>query len=145
AGMGQLLARREPVYAAALEQARAALAAHRPAAPLEETDLRVVQPAAVAHQIALSALLAHWGIRPDAVVGHSLGEAAAAHVAGALSLADTARLVSARSALLAAHAHEGGMLATDLDAECAQQAAQASGATLAAVNGPASTVFSGSH
>ncbi|GAA1756158.1 type I polyketide synthase [Streptomonospora arabica] len=144
-GMGELLARREPVYAAALQEARAALDAHRPQTPLEEADLRAVQPAAVAHQIALSALLAHWGVRPDAVVGHSLGEAAAARAAGALSLEDTARLVAERSALLAESAALGGMLATDLDADRAVAAARASGTSLAAVNGPASTVLSGTH
>ncbi|GAB3445781.1 hypothetical protein GCM10027570_16320 [Streptomonospora sediminis] len=142
-GMGEVLARREPVYAAALEKATAAMSAHQ--SGLADADIEVVQSSAVAHQIALSALLSHWGIRPDAVVGHSLGEAAASHFAGALTLDDTARLVTRRSALLAETADLGGMVATDLDPDRAAAVAEATGATLAVVNGPRSTVFSGAH
>jgi polyketide synthase 12/myxalamid-type polyketide synthase MxaF len=94
-GMGRQLIAREPVFAEAIERCEAAFAEHVnwslrgeiAASPersrLEEVD--VVQPAIFAIQVALAALWRSWGITPNAVVGQSMGEVAAAHVAGALS------------------------------------------------------------
>ncbi|PSK89915.1 acyl transferase domain-containing protein [Murinocardiopsis flavida] len=145
-GMGARLTTMEPVFAAAAGSARAALDRHRRTpAPEDALDLTVAHPALVAHQIALTALLAAWGVVPDVVLGHSLGEVAAAHTAGALTLDDTARVAAERSALLAQAADEGGMLATDLPADRAAGIARTSQVTLAAVNGPAFAVFSGGH
>ena len=66
-----------------------------------------MQPLLFALQVGLAALWRAWGLEPDAVVGHSLGEIAAAHVAGALSLDEAARVVGVRSRLLGRLAGQG--------------------------------------
>jgi myxalamid-type polyketide synthase MxaE and MxaD len=112
-------------------------------------DMEFVQPALFALQVGLAALLAEWGVRPAAVVGHSLGEVAAAHVAGALSLEDAWRVVRARARLmrqgLDAVDDPGGMLAlrADVDSARALMAEIGGGLGLAAHNGPRLVVVSG--
>ena len=111
-GMGRALLATEPVFREALERCEQALAPHvdwslidELAADAERSQLDridVMQPALFAIEVALAALWRAWGIEPDAVVGHSMGEVAAAHVAGALSLADAARVIALRSRLAAA-------------------------------------------
>lgn len=140
-----------PVFREALEEARAALAAHlgrqpwRPGEPIP--DFETAQHAIWLTQVAQAATWRHWGYVPDAVIGHSLGEVAAAHAAGALSLDDAARVVAARSALLAELEPVGGLLVTDLTAERAEEVIAAHGrvGTLvaAAYNAPDTTVLSG--
>src|SRR5690606_8518111 len=107
AGMGRELLAGEPVFRAAIERCAAALAPHvewslreqlEAGAALDRID--VVQPALFAMEVGLAALWRAWGVTPDAVIGHSLGEVAAAHVAGALSLEDAARVICVRSRLL---------------------------------------------
>lgn len=110
-----------------------------------DSGVQVVQPALFAISIALAARLRSLGIRPDFVVGHSMGEVAAAHIAGALSLPDAATIMCRRSAMLSRIAGRGAMLlvaqsAPDVEALVAARADRVS---LAASNGPMSTVLSG--
>ena len=151
--MGRGLAARYPVFARALTEATEAVTAvggrrvwtprHGFGHSLESTDM--VQPALFVFQIALAELLAHWGIRPDAVVGHSLGEIAAAVVSGALSLGDGARIAVARSAILAQLDGRGAMAMLEATPEEAGRLVEPVRAhvAVAAVNGPRSVVVSG--
>ncbi|MCX3061384.1 type I polyketide synthase [Streptomyces beihaiensis] len=102
------------------------------------------QPALFAVQYALAGTLGELGVAPDVVIGHSLGEIAAATVAGALSLTDAARLVAARGRCMDELPAGGGMLAVGAAAsELAALLTDAPGVVVAAVNGPADTVVSG--
>src|SRR3989440_587358 len=106
----------------------------------------VVQPALFAVMVSLAALWRSFGVEPRAVVGHSQGEIAAAHVAGALSLDDAARVVCLRSqAVRDGLAGHGGMVSVALAPEEAEARIERFGErlSLAAVNGPASVVVSG--
>jgi acyl transferase domain-containing protein len=105
----------------------------------------VVQPALFAVMTSLARLWQSVGVQPDAVVGHSQGEIAAAYVAGALSLPDAARVVALRSQAISAITGRGGMASVALPAaEVEQLIASWSGRLgVAAVNGPGSTVVSG--
>ncbi|MEU2299808.1 type I polyketide synthase [Streptomyces antibioticus] len=145
-------------FAASVDAVAAALAPHvdwslhdllhgtRNAPPLERAD--VVQPALFAVMVSLAAVWQAHGVTPDAVIGHSQGEIAAAHVAGALSLDDAAALVALRSRAitgLAATAPGGGMASVPLPEDEVRARLDAFGGALnvAAVNGPAATVVSG--
>ncbi|MGW5727390.1 SDR family NAD(P)-dependent oxidoreductase [Nocardia beijingensis] len=153
--MGRVLAARYPVFAAALAEATdAVVTAGGPrvwtprhgftsAGEAQATDL--VQPALFVFQVALVRLLAAWGIRPDAVVGHSLGEIAAAAVSGALTLADAARVVVLRSATLAHLDGRGAMAVLEAAPEEAAKLVEPmrSEVAIAAINGPRSVVVSG--
>ncbi|OAA23908.1 polyketide synthase family protein, partial [Frankia sp. EI5c] len=116
-----------------------------PAAGSDLERVEVVQPALFAVMVALAALWRHLGVEPDAVLGHSQGEIAAAQVAGALSLADAARLSALRARALTGLAGQGGMLSVALPAERTSEhlAPYGDAAHLAAVNSPTSTVVSG--
>ncbi|WP_330346308.1 type I polyketide synthase [Streptomyces longwoodensis] len=105
----------------------------------------VVQPALFAVMVSLARLWQHHGIHPDAVIGHSQGEIAAAHIAGALSLQDAARIVALRSQALLPLAGLGGMTSLALPHDQALELIQPWGQDLsiASVNGPHSTVVSG--
>jgi polyketide synthase 12 len=115
-----------------------------PGAPgLDRVD--VVQPVLFAVMVSLAELWKSVGVSPDAVIGHSQGEIAAAYVAGALSLRDAARVVSLRSKLLTALAGPGGMVSIACSAERVRELLAPFGSRLgiAAVNGPSAVVVSG--
>ncbi|WNV86267.1 SDR family NAD(P)-dependent oxidoreductase [Umezawaea sp. Da 62-37] len=148
-GMARDLLEWSPVFARSMAACEAALAPFvdwsladvlGEAAALERVD--VVQPALWAVMVSLAGLWRSVGVEPDAVVGHSQGEIAAAVVAGALSLEDGARVVSLRSKAILAIAGDGGMASVPLPlAEV--RALLPDGVSVAAVNGPSSVVVSG--
>jgi polyketide synthase 12 len=118
-------------------------------APTDRSRLaepEVGQPALCALQLALAATWRTWGVEPQAVVGHSVGEIAAAAVAGALTTADALRVALARGQAIRAAIGRGRMAVTALTADAAQEwigRCGLAGVAVAAVNGPRSTVLSG--
>ncbi len=115
-----------------------------PGAPgLDRVD--VVQPVLFAVMVSLAELWRSVGVRPDAVIGHSQGEIAAAYVAGALSLRDAAKVVTLRSKLLTGLAGPGGMVSIGWGLEQVREllAPFAGRVDIAAVNGPSAVVVSG--
>ncbi len=105
----------------------------------------VVQPMLFAIQVALAALWRSWGVEPDCVIGHSMGEIAAAHVAGALSLDDAVRIICRRSKLLKRVAGQGAMASVELPMAEAELLLDGYAGTLSVAvnNGPRATVLSG--
>jgi acyl transferase domain-containing protein len=154
-GMARELLEYSPAFARAVERCESALAEHcdwslsdvlrgrEGAASLDRVD--VVQPALFAVMVALAEVWGSLGVRPDAVVGHSQGEIAAACVAGALSLEDAARLVARRSRALTELAGSGGLLSAALSEEQARRflAPWAGRLTVSVVNSPQSVVIAG--
>nr|AQW44890.1 polyketide synthase [Corallococcus coralloides] len=117
----------------------------RPESPPRWNDIDVIQPTLFAMQVALAAVWRSLGMEPHAVVGHSMGEVAAAHVAGALSLEDAARIICERSKLLRGVSGRGAMAVVDLSR--AQAEVELRGfedrLAIAVSNSPRSTVLSG--
>ncbi|MGP3977401.1 type I polyketide synthase [Streptomyces sp. 8N114] len=151
-GMTAALYAGSPLYRGFLQDASAAL---RPwtGEPVHELILAgservhrtgLTQPALFAVEYALARTLTELGLRPCAVIGHSIGEFAAAVIAGGLELADAARLVARRGALMEALPEGGGMLATRARArEARALAVDEPLCAVAAVNAPGATVLSG--
>jgi acyl transferase domain-containing protein/NADPH:quinone reductase-like Zn-dependent oxidoreductase/thioesterase domain-containing protein/SAM-dependent methyltransferase/acyl carrier protein/NADP-dependent 3-hydroxy acid dehydrogenase YdfG len=153
--MGRQLLHAEPVFRRAIEECHALLSRHadwsllaeltadEPTSRLGQT--RIAQPALFALQVALTALWRSWGVEFDAVLGHSVGEIAAAHAAGALDLAEAARVIYHRGRAMDRASSKGRMLAVELSRREAEQvlAGHEAAVTLAAVNGPTSTTLSG--
>ncbi|HVR99485.1 MAG TPA: type I polyketide synthase, partial [Thermoanaerobaculia bacterium] len=154
-GMALDLLRHEPVFRRAMEECEAALAPHTGWHLLSElagdgceaflSQIDQVQPALFAVEVALAELWMSWGIVPHALVGQSMGEVAAACVAGALSLDDAARIICRRSRLLRRISGRGAMLAVELPLEEAAEAIRGreDRVSIAVGSGPRSTVLSG--
>ncbi|MCK2244831.1 MULTISPECIES: type I polyketide synthase [unclassified Crossiella] len=150
-GMALELLDSTPVFAQALTDCAEAIEAHVDwrlldvlrAPTLDRVD--VVQPALFAVMVALARLWQAHGVQPEAVVGHSQGEIAAAHIAGALSLADAAKVITLRSKALRALSGRGGMLAVRRPAAEVEQLIEPWHELLAVavVNGPDATVVAG--
>ncbi|XXY47428.1 SDR family NAD(P)-dependent oxidoreductase [Sorangium sp. So ce269] len=154
-GMGRELLARERVFREAIEACDAALGKHvawsltevlrGEGAAAELTEVDVIQPAVFAMQVGLSALWRSWGVEPAAVIGHSMGEAAAAYVSGALRLEEAARVVAVRSRLVKAQSGRGAMAVVELAPEEAEAALAGyeGRVVVGAVNGPRTVVLSG--
>ncbi|MEV0005525.1 type I polyketide synthase [Micromonospora sp. NPDC050980] len=142
-GMGADLAARFPVFAETFDAICARFDGLRAALRCEEIHQTVhTQAGLFAFEVALARQLAHWGVVPDRLLGHSVGEIAAAHVAGVLDLADACTLVAARGRLMQALPAGGAMLAVAAP-EAAVRAELVDGVDVAAVNGSAAVVVSG--
>jgi acyl transferase domain-containing protein/NADPH:quinone reductase-like Zn-dependent oxidoreductase/acyl carrier protein len=155
AGMGRQLLAQEPVFRASIAACdelvkryagwslREQLAAGPETSRLDETE--VAQPALLAIQVAVAELYRSWGIVPSAVVGHSVGEVAAAHVAGALTLEQAVRLAVTRGRLMQRATGQGRMASVAISFQEATEALRGYEERLgiAAINDRESVVLSG--
>ena len=154
-GMGRKLLKEEPVFRGTIERISRLLQplagwslideiqADEVSSRIDQTE--VAQPALFALQMALATLWESWGVRPDAVVGHSIGEVAAACCSGVLSLEDAVRVVYHRGRLLQRAHGKGRMAAIEMSAEEAETliAAHKGGLSIAAYNSYSSITLSG--
>jgi acyl transferase domain-containing protein len=123
AGMGRQLLADEPAFAAAIAElepefvAQTGFSLHDTLAEGREVvGIDTIQPVLVGIQLALTALWRHYGVTPDAVIGHSMGEVSAAVVAGALTLGEGLQVIATRSKLMAALSAQSAMALLELDA-----------------------------
>ncbi len=154
-GMGVDLFAKEPVFRRTIEECQQAFQKFVDWSLIDELHadehhshiarLEVVQPVLFALDVALAKLWSSWGIVPDAVVGHSMGEVAAAHIAGALCLEDAARIICRRSQLATRITGRGGMATVGLPLDETRKVLQEyeNQLSVAVSNGPSSTVISG--
>jgi acyl transferase domain-containing protein len=155
AGMGRELLTHEPAFRVELGRVDELITAETGWSVLAElaadadrsrlTETEIAQPVVFAIQVAAAALWRSWGVEPAAVIGHSMGEIAAAHVAGALTLTDAVRIIVHRGRLLQRSEGGGRMASVALPEAQLLPLLEPYGddVTVAAVNGPASTVVSG--
>ncbi len=159
-GMAHQLLEQEPVFRAAVDQCDELLREYMEWSLLEELmagedvsrmkgdDVEITQIALFGLQIGLAALWRSWGIEPDAVVGHSLGEVAAAYVSGILTLPDAVRVIFHRSHIMQQRLRQeatAAMAAAELTVEDAEQliAGYEDRVSVAVHNGPRSVVLAG--
>ncbi len=155
AAMGAELLATEPVFAATVAKVEPLIARESKfsvpeaiSAPETVTGIDRIQPALFTMQVALAATMRAYGVQPGAVIGHSMGEAAAAVVAGALSLEDGVRVICRRSRLMSSIAGSGAMASVELPAEQVLLELMARGVddvVLAVVASPQSTVIGGAR
>jgi acyl transferase domain-containing protein/acyl carrier protein len=149
-GMGLELYHTQPVFQRALDQCNQFLEPHLGlsllhllTSPLLD-ETRFTQPALFALQYALTQMWHAWGVQPSAVIGHSVGEYAAACIAGVFSLEDGLKLITARARLMHALPQIGGMVAVlASETQVAAVLVNYPTITIAAINGPTSVVLSG--
>jgi natural product biosynthesis luciferase-like monooxygenase protein len=153
-GMGGALYASEPVVRAAIDECDRIAAGLMPVLPgaavrgeidaARLTDTAIAQPALYALQVALARLWASWGVTPELVVGHSVGEIAAAHVAGAIGLADGLRFAIVRGRAMGGLPPGGAMVSVRADATRVEPLLTARDrVSLAAVNAPGQSVIAG--
>lgn len=153
--MGRELLAQEPVFRAVIEECDTLIQKYAQWSLLTEfavpesqsrfQETEIAQPALFASQVGLAHLWRAWGIEPKAVIGHSLGEVAAAHFAGVLSLEDAIYLICHRGRLMQQATGNGKMLAVELPVTEVEPllAAWAGKLEIAAINSPTATVISG--
>jgi acyl transferase domain-containing protein/aryl carrier-like protein len=154
-GMGRQLLEEEPVFRAAIERCDAIVRRLGAWSPFEELtapmarsrmdNTAISQPCIFALQVALAELWASWGVRPETLLGHSVGEVAAAYLAGVYSLEDAVRIIYHRGRTMHLVGQGGRMLAAGISPDEALSLIDAHGGkvALAAVNSPGSVTFSG--
>ena len=154
-GMGRELLAEEPVFRAALEKCDMLLRQHSSWSLLQELaadeshsrfdQTEIAQPAIFALQVGLAELWRSWGIVPDLLIGHSVGEVAAAYVSGALRLENAVQVIYHRGRLMQRGTGKGKMASVELsEAEARDLLVKYDGRlAIAAVNGPHTTVLSG--
>jgi acyl transferase domain-containing protein/NADPH:quinone reductase-like Zn-dependent oxidoreductase/acyl carrier protein len=152
-GVARQLSETYPEFARDLDEVCAALDAHLPFAlkpilladePADHNRTDIAQPALFALQVSLYRLITRFGPRPSYLIGHSVGEIAAAHVSGVLGLDDAARLVAARGRIMQTVREHGAMLAVRAgEDKIGEWLGQSGRIGVAAVNGPDSVVLSG--
>ncbi|MGE6733134.1 type I polyketide synthase [Streptomyces sp. NPDC059900] len=153
-GMGRQLLDSEPVFRDAMHECDGAIRTEtgwsvvdllRSGDEDRFKELDVIQPTLWAMEIALAQLWRSWGVEPDVVIGHSMGESAAAYIAGSLSLADAAAVICRRSRLAKRLSGRGTMAWVGLPAEEAARALAGyeDKVAVAAINSPTSTLLSG--
>jgi acyl transferase domain-containing protein len=153
--MGRQLLEQEPVFRDTVLECERLMRQYADWSLLEEMtveegrsrmhETQIAQPANFVLQVGLAALWRSWGIEPDAIIGHSAGEIAAAYVAGALSLEDTVRVIFHRSRLQHTMTGKGKMLAVGLSADDVAPAlvGYEDRVSIAGVNSPSAVVLAG--
>ncbi|MFI0469204.1 acyltransferase domain-containing protein [Saccharopolyspora sp. 5N102] len=153
-GMGRELLESEPVFRSVLLECDQVINAEAGWSVIELlrdgnaerfAELDVIQPTLWAMEVGLAALWRSWGIEPDVVIGHSMGEAAASYVAGALSLADAGAVICRRSRIAKRLSGQGTMAWVELSAAATAEAIAGyeDKVSIAAANSPTSTLLSG--
>ncbi|SPM37836.1 multifunctional mycocerosic acid synthase membrane-associated MAS, partial [Mycobacterium numidiamassiliense] len=151
AGMGRQLLADEPVFAEAVAKlepifvAQTGFSLQRVLAEGQAvTGIERIQPVLVGVQLALTTLWRSYGVEPDAVIGHSMGEVTAAVVAGALSVTDGLRVIATRSRLMARLAGQGAMALLESDAAATEKLlADYPQVSIAVYSSPSQTVIAG--